>query len=211
MRFYALLAALSLLVSLQSLRAEAFTCTTRYDKDLTEARDLRKKGNLDGAEQKAQKIFDADHSALRAQYTLGLIKIDRSVEAQGAAKTDLYNKGMADLLTVAKAIDNAFPTMSDADRTCVKSEGLFTIMVTVGFNYLQDGSYNVAAGYFAKAKVYDDRQLLTPAEHGKLLTDLGSLAYNIGDYPKARVYLTNAVKAGDSKAAVILRGLPQNG
>jgi Flp pilus assembly protein TadD len=178
------------------------SCATPYDQTLDQARTLRMAGKLDQAKTAVQTVLKTDPNNLRAKYTAGLIEMDQSDRAQGKAKADLQNQGMASLLDVSKAIQMAFAKAPSTTKDCLKSQDLFTVDNTLGSYYLRAGNINGAAQYLKKAQTYDQAKLLNQESHAKVSSNLGHLYYFLGDNNQAVTYLNAAKTAGDKNPAV---------
>jgi hypothetical protein len=156
-------------------------------------RDLRLAHDLDGAEQRANKVLAGNAGDFRATYTLGLILIDRSgIERPGKADRAAAARGLGQLLKAAALLKTA-------DPDCAAKNNWYGIYNTLGAEYFNIGDKQDAQVYLQLA--YGKKDALQPKTRAKMLDNLGQIAFEAHDYDRAARYFNEASAAGSPYAA----------
>jgi len=170
---------------------------------LDQAQRLRVGGHADQAVNLIR-LKANDPNDLRAQYALGLALLESGRARNGKPQTADYQAGFTLLAGIAVKVDNAASHSPPAQLQCLKNSNVFTIDNLIGAELLNNAQTAQALPYLLRAHALDNKGLLAPDTHRKLLDNLGKAYFSLGDFKNARVYFTLARDANAPNGA---RGL----
>jgi hypothetical protein len=160
---------------------------------------------LRGARQ-YQKAFDLAQSALakapqsvRALYARGLVELDWSLSSDREVRR---KSGMDDLKNAAQKIDEVARKNDTAAIACLKEQGVFSIMNTLGYYQTAGNDLAGAKASFLKSAEWAGRGLLNDDTKRKTYGNLGILYFSVGDAAHAKTYLSQAVAAGNKNPLI---------
>jgi tetratricopeptide (TPR) repeat protein len=157
------------------------------------ARLMHVRGDLAGTRTILQPVLRHNRYDFRANYLIGLVMVDES---------GLETKGAHDPAKVEAALDQLAMTanlLDKIDAGCAESKNWYSIYNTLGAEYSDAGNSAEALHYLLKG--YEKRGRMAASTRQKLLTNLGSLYFAMGDYASAARYFGEAKDAGAAGAA----------
>jgi Flp pilus assembly protein TadD len=149
------------------------------DRQVSEAKSLRIRGEYAAAEQRLNGVLQAQPDHFRATYNLGLAYSQ-------SGRTD-------------EAIQTLERAASLREKTNAQD---FTIYNTLGYLYMRDGQYTAAEKQFLKGLQFKDK--LSPSSRALLTNNLGTLYLSQGKADKAAPLFKEAASAGSASAKVNL-------
>jgi tetratricopeptide (TPR) repeat protein len=155
------------------------------------ARDFRLARKFSEAQKVVDEVLDQNHDDFRATYTEALMEID-----QAGRNTKKFAAGLSKLRMAADLLEHE-------DQACAKEKNYYSIYDTLGAAYFNFGDLGSAKKYLELA--LDHHEQLNSITLGKLLDNLGLVAYRQKNYVCAVAWFQKADEAGARYAADHLR------
>ncbi|WP_309646487.1 hypothetical protein [Phenylobacterium sp.] len=176
---------LLLVLAALCLAAPAAAQVDPFAAQLDRAKQVRISGDLGGSEQIVRAVLASSPGHFRANYTLGLIQLDRGQANAGR-------------LTLTATVDRLKGQPAPDP----------TIYNTLGWVQMRAGQFDKAEASFKQG--YAQQARLTPASRQKLLNNMALLSRLRGRDTDALKYTQEAVRAGSPQAQTTLGVLQAN-
>jgi len=151
------------------------------------AKALRAQQRFPEALSVVQKILAQSPDDFRANYTNALIALD------------LGRNDRSKWLAATKQLEGVLPLLTKQSPACAKDKNFYSIYNTLGVEYYNQGNVPLAKKYYDLA--FSNFDKLNADTQGKLLDNLGLIAYRQNDFVCAATYFTKAEKAGAKNAS----------